>query len=134
MAFPAAQQTGWGLYHWTSAEPPQFVHPADLTIAAAIQPYGRPAYHVGWDGEWMCLRYGDRQIRVLPERFKGIPHIPRFDYGTRVRTRPPRTVRHGFIRDIIWHFEKRVPMFYIQTSTSRVRNRYFEDELENDDG
>ena len=110
---------------------PALFHPADSHLKEAVLASGNICEHVGDDGEYSILRFGDMQVRLRSRLLALFPcPEPAFKIGDTVRTKPPRTVRVGQVRRIVWHAKNAEPFFILTGSGKSGRNRYFSSELE----
>jgi len=129
----ATTDDDWGVCPWNPTCLVDLIHPDDLELAKKHYPHFHFVHKMGSDGEWLVVEYCSFRLRVRPQLFHPMPS-PAFSYGDRVRTLSPRTVRRGVIRDIGWHGTRRTHLYYIYENHKRVRNRYFDYELERDNG
>jgi hypothetical protein len=105
-------QPGWGVYGFADLGPDLF-HPEDQHQKDTMIRHGDVCECIGEEGEYTILRFGDLLRVRVRSRLLGFHPIepPAFDYGDRLRVKPPRTLRVGQVRRIIWHAKKREPVF-----------------------
>jgi hypothetical protein len=110
---------------------PRLFHPDDTHLKEQMLAAGPVCRIAGDGGEYCVLEFGTIRVRLRKESFDGII-VPRpsFMWGQSVRVKPPRTERVGTIRCIGWHTKQRHHLFWIERVGKKVKNRYFDEELE----
>lgn len=116
-----------GFYRWgLKSDDNSYIHPDDFDEFTRMS-YSRIFEYAGNEGEYILLRHDRKCYRVKADFYYPIPALP-FKYGDIVET-ATGTKRVGVIRDIIWHIEKKVPMYFIRESEKNISKRYWESDL-----
>lgn len=112
----------FGLYPWFEEHGIHHLHPEDLEKVRCLAPNGKVLEVVGSDEDYLRLRYGTTEFRARPGLFRPLPLAPR-RVGARVSLRSGQTAT---IRDVFWHFQKRLPMYSLQIDEKAASKRYWE--------
>jgi Family of unknown function (DUF6960) len=119
----------WGLYPWFPEHGFDLIHPDDREAVKASFPYGKVWHVIGGDGDYLLLAASTWQFRAKPALFESVSP-PKFPYGARVRTRPPRTVRECVVVGIGWHNKRQESYYLLEENGKRLSRRYWAAELE----
>ena len=121
------QWISFGCFDWG----PRLFHPDDVHLKDRMLACGAICFFEAIEGEYWALRFGSLRVRLRAELVGAGPMpTPPFLYEETVRVKPHRTVRVGRIRSIGRHHKRKAWLFWIESDGKRVKNRYFEDELE----
>ncbi|WP_373372114.1 DUF6960 family protein [Nannocystis bainbridge] len=115
----------WGLYQWFEEHGPNLIHPDDLDAVRKETPGNRVLQVVNEDEEFLTLRSGDYEFRGRPSLFKKID-VPLRAFGSEVELRDGR---RGYITDIRWHFQKRLPMYHLTIGGKLNKSRFWESDF-----
>lgn len=118
----------WGLYPWFGDEP-NLVHPDDVDAFKAFRPYSRVLHCVSEDADYLTLRHGEFTFRVKPDLFMPVPP-PRYTVGQGVRTRRHGEIVTVTICDIVWHYSRQRPYYYVIVNGKRSSKWYWEEDFE----
>lgn len=121
---------GWVCYRCLDWGPRLF-HPEDIALKERMLARGDVCQVEGQEGDFWVLRSGELRVRLRSDLVGGcsIPP-PVFKVGEQVHVKPPRTERVRRIRRIVWHFDRRAHIFWIEQGGKPVKSRYFAEEME----
>ena len=117
----------WARLTWFRGHGDDKVHSDDRSL---LEPgvQGRLVKLLGTEESWQRVRLGNAEVRVHHSLLAESPS-PRFDYGARVRTLPPRTFIVGEVISIIWHFKRNEAFYLLSVEGKPESSRYWGNEL-----
>lgn len=115
----------WGLCPWFEEDGTELVHPGDVEVVRALQPYGKLMQVVGRSDRYVRLRYGATEFRIQPTMFSPVPVRPR-SFGEHVRLRNGET---GEVVEIRWHHQRAAPMYQLVIQGKKRSKRYWESDF-----
>jgi hypothetical protein len=114
----------WGLFQWFEEHGLDLIHPDDRDSMRQLMPNGKLFEVIGKDGGYITLRYAEHRYRVKPALFRPVS-APPFSFGGCVRIRKGGNVISATICDIMWHFQKAEPFYYLWTGGKRLKKQYW---------
>ncbi len=119
----------WALCPWFEELGDSVIHTDDLEELKKLKPYGLIFKVVKEDANWIYLRFGGQEFRVSPSIVKQISptamHI--FDVGEEVSI--IEKAEFGKVLKVMWHYQKRKPMYTLQIEGKKKSKRYWPEEL-----
>lgn len=120
---------GWCLYPWFEEHGSEYIHPDDIDAFRTLMPNGKLFKWIGTDNDFVVLEHASKQYRVKPTLAKPVPK-PVYDFGEAVRVRSGNENKPATIRDIMWHFQKNEPFFYLDFEGKKSSRRYWTHEIQ----
>ncbi len=114
----------WGLYPWFEEHGLELIHHDDLGSMQELMPYGRLFEVIDIYGAYVILQYAGQEYRVKPDLFKHVP-APPLSFGETVQVQKSGGVIPAAICDIMWHFQKSEPYYYLLINGKRATKRYW---------
>ena len=118
----------WGLYQWFEEHGLDLIHPDDRGSMPALMPNGKLFEVVGIDGKYLTLRYAEHRYRVRPDLFKPVS-TPPLSFGDCVRIRKDGNIISATICDIMWHFQRAEPFYYLLIGGKRLKRQYWREDF-----
>jgi hypothetical protein len=114
----------WGLYSWFEEHGVELVHPNDRDSLRELIPHCKVFQVVSNDGAYLTLRQGDKRYRVSPDLFTLIA-APLRSFGQSVRVRKGGEVIRATVRDIMWHYKRAEPMYFLLANGKKLKKQYW---------
>lgn len=114
----------WGLYQWFEEHGVEMIHPDDVDEIRHIIPNGKVFECVGNQDNYLTIRYRDRCFRVRPSLFKTVPR-PAKVFGEVVRLKKGGELISGTVCDIMWHFKKGEPFYFVAVDDKPLKKQYW---------
>jgi hypothetical protein len=118
----------WGLYPWFEEHGRNLIHPDDYEAVKALMPYCKVFQSIGFEGEYLKLRYGSQIFRLIPKLFSPI-QAPAKEFGEVVRVKKGTELIPAAICDIMWHYGERRPYFYVAAADKCLKKRYWTEDF-----
>jgi hypothetical protein len=114
----------WGLYQWFREHGSQLIYPEDLNSFERLQPNSKVFLCEQDEGEYLVLRYDRERFRVKRALFKPVGS-PKVGFGEKVWVRKEKRVIEGKVSDIIWHFQREEPMYFLELEGKKAKKQYW---------
>jgi hypothetical protein len=118
----------YGLYQWFEEHGTDLIHADDLESFRRFLPNGKVFHCVGVDGEYLILSYGEHEFRLKPQLFKPVPQ-PARTIGESVSVRSKGEVINGVIHEIMWHFQRAEPFYFVLADGKKLSKQYWKDDF-----
>lgn len=118
----------WGLYPWFDEDGAEMIHEDSYEALKELNPYGKVFYCDSIDGNYIVLKYGDKNYKVSKELFKMVKK-PKFNIGEEVIIVKKDIV--AVVTQINWHHAKSEEFYHLSVDGKRKSNRYFSCDLRN---
>jgi len=120
----AQRKNTWGLYKWFKEDGEHLIFPSDLERFMKFQAKSILFYCIDEDDQYITIKYKDETFRVKPELYKQVP-TPKFKYGDKVKMIENPEIE-AIIDNILWHYDRNEPMYFIVVNGKRKSKRYWE--------
>lgn len=106
------------------------IHPDDIEKMPNSTFGQKILYCIQEDVGYITLQYGTLVFRVKPDNYHPITdHVPFYMNDiVREKNREPEVI--GRIYRVDWHFDRNVPMFFLEVKGKKKHRWYFENDLE----
>jgi hypothetical protein len=107
------------------------IHPDDFDAFRKFRPQGQVMHCTAEDSDYLTLQHGASQYRVKPDLFKQItPPLHHIDQQVLVRS--DATTVSATVCEIMWHFNKQKPYYFLIINGQRSGKRYWDEDLKVD--
>ena len=120
-------QFKWGTYQWFLEHGIDEIHPEDLESFKNEAHNCKIFQCVKEDEQYITLKYRENFYRVKNDLFKEVTK-PEFDFGE-IITLSNNQKHEAVITDIMWHYDKKEPYYFIKEGGKKRSKRYYETEL-----
>ncbi len=117
----------WGIYPWFESLGTEWIHPDDVEALIKESSNCKVFECIEETEEYITIRYNQNCYRVKKKWLKLVP-TPRFTFGQFVKIKKYNEI--VTIIDIIWHFKRKEPYYFVRSNNKKKSKRYFTDELE----
>lgn len=118
----------WGLYQWFQEHGTDLVHPDELEAFRRLLPSGKVFECIGRESDYLVLTYGERRFHVKPALFKPVP-APAKKIGDRVCIRRKGDIVPAVVTDVIWHFQRSEPFYFVAAASRKLSKRYWQSDF-----
>lgn len=121
----------WGLYPWSIviARSKEYINPQDLELFQAIYPLGKVFFCTSAKDGYICLSYGEKEVRVKPDLYKVVQ-----TYGYLIGDiveilNGSSKGKKAKIKEMHWHYKKQEVIYTLEVDEKVKSRRYYQDDF-----